>query len=148
MSRHRPTPRRHHASSHFRGSPSGRPKEDLDGAARMSCTRRRRGAPWPPASAPWGRRQSASAVEPQAPASRPANASTPSAPSVLPSLSFSWWRRKRRGGGCPAGRRPPTAAARIRKEGPAAGLLSTLAAAAASLTGRRAHRPGCRQTEQ
>jgi hypothetical protein len=53
--------------------------------------------------------------------------------------------KKKEGRGCPVGRRPPVAAARIREEGPAAGLLSTLAAAAASLTGRRAHRPGCHQ---
>jgi hypothetical protein len=48
---------------------------------------------------------------------------------------------EKEGRGCPAGRRPPAAVAQIREEGPAAGLLNTLAAAAASLTGRRAHRP-------
>jgi hypothetical protein len=44
--------------------------------------------------------------------------------------------KKRRGGG---DLQAAAADAWIREEGPAAGLLSTLAAAAASLTGRRAH---------
>jgi hypothetical protein len=51
MSCLRPTPRLHHVPTPTSVARlHGRPKEDLDGAARMSCTRRRRGAPWPPAT--------------------------------------------------------------------------------------------------
>jgi hypothetical protein len=51
MSCLRPTPRLHHAPTPTSVARlHGRPKEDLGGASRMSCTRRRRGAPWPPAT--------------------------------------------------------------------------------------------------
>jgi hypothetical protein len=55
-------------------------------AARMSCTRRRRGTPRPPGDRTWGRRWSAAAVEPLAPtrAGRPSPQSPQSWPSTSP----------------------------------------------------------------
>jgi hypothetical protein len=56
MSCLRPTPHHHHAPLPHQWRLHERPKEDLDGAARMSCTRRRRGAPKAPGDRTLGSR--------------------------------------------------------------------------------------------
>jgi hypothetical protein len=115
MSCHRPTPRRHHAPNPHQLRLHGRPKEDLDGAARMSCTRHRRGAPWPPATATWGDDRMAAAVELLAPARPPAITSSHHAPLVLSSLVLQW--RWENGRGRAVGCRLGAAAAQCRREG-------------------------------
>jgi hypothetical protein len=86
----------------------GRPQKDVDGAASKSCTRRRRGAFWPPATkfgeTPASRGGRASGYHAHQPAVVPSSLS--GSPKPLPSPS-SWWKRK--GGGIPpaAGRACP-----------------------------------------
>jgi hypothetical protein len=134
MSRLRPTPRLHHAPTPTSVARlHGRPKEDLDGAARMSCTWRRRGAPWPPATGlgepPVCRRGRASGSRARRPAVDPI-LSVQALHKAFSSLVFGSGERK--GVGEDAGRR--WGAAQHRQEGHVADLLSPLAAAAASRT--------------
>jgi hypothetical protein len=136
MSSHRPTPRRHHATSTNQWLAIRRPKEDLDGAARMSCTRRRRGAPWPPAFAHGG-----GAGQPRggAPGSRgPAGRLPHSLCSISsPITKLLRWRRKRGEGEeqpPAAGQAPPLLSPAGGAHG---GLLNPLATVAASSAGRR-----------
>jgi hypothetical protein len=104
--------------SHISGSRTSdwRPKEDLDGAARMSCTRHQRGAPWPPGpvlgetTASRGGRAFGSGV---LAGRRPS--SWPSPPLVLPFTHFAVDKKSRGGVGAP----PPLG--RRRRSVPAGG---------------------------